>query len=115
MKDNFSFDLGNRLRKFRQSRGMSQEQTAHIADITPAYLGQVERGTKNITVYTLAKVCDALDISLSEFFGDGDVCGGHNKGIDAISNRILLRLRNRTEAEKQAILKMIEIVLGILK
>ena len=103
------------MRELRQARGMSQEQTAHIAEITPAYLGQVERGARNITVYTLAKVCDALDVSLAEFFGKGNVRGKHDETVDTISRQILLRIRDRTESEKRAILKMIEVMLGILK
>lgn len=63
-----SFCLGKRLRQFRNESGLSQEQLAHKANITPAYLGQVERGMKHITVKTLEKVCDALHISLLEFF-----------------------------------------------
>jgi len=108
LKNNFS--LGERLRAFRQSRAMSQEQVAHIADITPAYLGQVERGTKNITVHTLEKVCTALNISLAEFFDTAKV---HNKGIDEISNQILHQLHNKTQSEKQAILKMVKLVFAV--
>jgi len=108
LNDNFS--LGERLREFRQSRAMSQEQVAHIADITPAYLGQVERGTKNITVHTLEKVCHALNISLSDFFSVAKV---HDKGIDEVSNQILHQLHNKSESEKQAILKMVKLVFSI--
>jgi len=110
LRNNFS--LGERLREFRQSRAMSQEQVAHQANITPAYLGQVERGTKNITVHTLEKVCTALNISLSEFF---DTAKGNNpdKGIDDVSNQILHQLHNKSESEKQAILKMVRLVFSI--
>jgi len=107
---NNNFSLGERLRTLRQSRAMSQEQVAHIADITPAYLGQVERGTKNVTVHTLDKVCAALNISLAEFF---DIAKVHDKGIDEISNQILHQLHNKTPSEKQAILKMVKLVFSI--
>ena len=110
MKNNFS--LGKRLREFRQSRAMSQEQVAHQADITPAYLGQVERGTKNITVHTLEKVCTALNISLAEFF---DTAKGSNpdNSIDDVSNQILHQLHNKSKSEKQAVLKMVKLVFQI--
>ena len=110
MNDNFSFDVGERIRTFRQSRAMSQEQVAHIADITPAYLGQVERGSKNITVLTLEKVCHALNISLADFFS---IAQAHDKGIDEISNQILHQLHNKSESEKQAVLKMVKLVFSI--
>ena len=108
LKDNFS--LGERLRNLRQNRGMSQEQVAHIADITPAYLGQVERGTKNITVHTLEKVCTALNISLSDFFSTAKE---RDKSIDEVSNQILHQLHDKSKSEKQAVLKMVKLVFSI--
>jgi len=89
---------------------MSQEQTAHIADITAAYLGQVERGAKNITVHTLEKVCNALNISLSDFFGATKI---DDKGVDDVSSQILHQLHKKSESEKQAILKMVKLVFSI--
>ena len=89
---NGNFSLGERLRKLRQAGALSQEQVANLAGIVPAYLGQVERGEKNITVRTLEKVCNALDITLSEFF---NIAKEHDKCIDAISNQILHHRRNK--------------------
>jgi transcriptional regulator with XRE-family HTH domain len=111
LKNNFSFDVGERLRELRQARAMSQEQVAHIADITPAYLGQVERGTKNITVLTLEKACNALNISLAEFFSMAK--NDSNDRIDEVGSQILHQLHNRSEAEKQAILKLIKLVFSV--
>jgi len=108
LEDNFS--LGKRLREFRQYRAMSQEQVAHIADITSAYLGQVERGTKNITVYTLGKVCTALNITLSEFFSTANA---NNNDMDEVSNQILHQLHGKSKSEKQAVLKMIKLVFSM--
>ena len=89
---------------------MSQEQLAHNANITPAYLGQVERNEKKVTVHTLDKVCNALNVSLAEFF-----CPAHktDTSIDEVSNQILHQLHNRSEQEKQAILKMVKLVFQI--
>ena len=108
MKENFS--LGDRLRELRQSRSLSQEQVAYLAEITPAYLGQVERGTKNITVRTLEKVCNALNITLPEFFS---TVKEQDKSIDEMSNQILYQVHGRTESEKQAILRLIKLVFSI--
>jgi len=89
---------------------MSQEQVAHIADITPAYLGQVERGTKNITVDTLEKVCTALNITLADFFSTAKE---RDRSIDEVSNQILHQLHDKSKSEKQAILKMVKLVFSI--
>ena len=110
MKSNFSLHLGDRLREIRQSRAMSQEQLALSAELTSAYVGQVERGSKNVTAHTLNKICKALNISLSEFFVTDKT---QDKYLDAISNQILHQLHGKSESEKQAILKMVKLVFSI--
>ena len=52
--------IGRKLRQFRQKKGYSH----------PTYIGQVERGEKNITVETLAKITTALGIPISSVFDD---------------------------------------------
>jgi transcriptional regulator with XRE-family HTH domain len=106
-----NFSLGNRLRQLRNKRALSQEQVAHIADITPAYLGQVERGTKNVTVSTLAKICQALNISLAEFFSVAHI--DTRKDTDEIATQILHQLNGKSKAEKQAVLRLIKLVFTI--
>jgi transcriptional regulator with XRE-family HTH domain len=106
-----NFSLGKRLRQLRNDRALSQEQAAHIADITPAYLGQVERGAKNITVYTLEKVCRALNISLAEFFSIAHIDSAREP--DEVANQILHQLNGRSKAEKQAVLRLIKLVFSM--
>ena len=106
-----NFSLGNRLRQLRTNRALSQEQVAHIAEITPAYLGQVERGVKNVTVYTLEKICRALNISLAEFFSVA--CTDTEKDADEIAIQILHQLNGKSRDEKQAVLRLIKLVFTI--
>ena len=105
-----NFNVGNRLREIRVSKGLSQEQVAHIANVTPAYFGQVERGAKNVTVHTLDKICHALNISLAEFFNPAQK---DNTDIDNISMQIINQLTNKSDFEKQKILKMIKLIFSI--
>lgn len=111
MKNNY--DLGKRLRQLRTQRGMSQEQVANNAEITPAYYGQVERGIKNISVRRLEKICDALDVSLGEVFADS--IPEKEKEQDEISNQILFQLHGRSDYEKQSILKIIKQIFSMTK
>ena len=48
--------IGRKLRQYRQKQGYSQEALADRAGLHPTYIGQVERGEKNITVETLGKI-----------------------------------------------------------
>ncbi|MDO4943072.1 MAG: helix-turn-helix transcriptional regulator [Lachnospiraceae bacterium] len=58
--------IGERLRAKRISMGWSQEYTAEQANLHPTYIGQVERGEKNITIESLAKICSALHYPMEE-------------------------------------------------
>lgn len=58
--------IGQCLRHCRQEKGYSQEILAELAGLHPTYIGQVERGEKNITVDSLAKITGALGISMAQ-------------------------------------------------
>lgn len=60
--------VGHRLRALRQQRGFTQEEMAERAELHATYIGQVERGEKNLTLVSLEKILTALEISFSEFF-----------------------------------------------
>jgi transcriptional regulator with XRE-family HTH domain len=56
--------VGENMRKLRMDRGLSQEEVAHRVDITPSYLGQVERGQRNVSIDVMGRVAEALDVPL---------------------------------------------------
>ena len=58
--------FGKSIRKFRISAGLSQEKLAELADIHRTYVGDVERGERNISLINMAKIAVALGVALSE-------------------------------------------------
>ena len=58
--------VGERIRKARLAKGLSQEELAFEADLHRAYIGQIERGEKNIGVQNLQKIAAALKIKISK-------------------------------------------------
>ncbi|WP_425298731.1 helix-turn-helix domain-containing protein [Rhizobium hainanense] len=56
------------LRRIRVMRGISQDNLALEANVERAYVGYLERGSKNPTVTTLEKIAAALSCDISEFF-----------------------------------------------
>jgi transcriptional regulator with XRE-family HTH domain len=108
-----NYSVEKRLLELRKNRGFSQEQLALEAGITTSYYGQVERGERNITVHTLEKICNALNVSLADFFS-----GFENKNpaaSDEISGQILYQLNGRTPDEKQAVLRMVKLAFSLQK
>lgn len=108
MKSNFS--CGNRIRELRQERALSQERLALIAGITPTYLGLVERGKRNATVSTIEAICNALNISLAEFFSVADAPPPLE---DDTSIQILHQLIGLNKSEKQIVLQIIKNIIQL--
>lgn len=57
--------LGQKIRLLRQSKDLSQEAFAHIADIDRSYIGQIERGERNIAFSNILKIARALGVKVS--------------------------------------------------
>lgn len=57
-----SENFANNIKRLRKERGETQEQLAEKAKISRSYLGDLENQRKNITVDTLEKIADALDV-----------------------------------------------------
>jgi DNA-binding XRE family transcriptional regulator len=60
--------LGDALRDVRKAAGVSQERLAEKADLHPNYIGEVERGEKNVSVDALVRIAAALKVSVTRFF-----------------------------------------------
>ncbi len=54
--------LGERIRAHRESLGLSQESLAYECDVHWTFLGQVERGRRNISLHNLLKIAYGLDV-----------------------------------------------------
>lgn len=58
--------VGLNIRKIREDRGISQEKLAALADLHRAYVGQIERGEKNIGLKNLEKIAKALRVEIKD-------------------------------------------------
>jgi transcriptional regulator with XRE-family HTH domain len=54
--------VGLQIRKYREKKGWTQEQLAFESELHRAYLGQIERGEKNMGIENLGKIAKALGI-----------------------------------------------------
>ena len=58
--------LGQRIHYYRKQKDWSQEDLAYNAGIHPSYVGQLERGEKNMTIETLLGISKALEVPLTK-------------------------------------------------
>ena len=55
--------FGRRVRKLREAAGMTQEELAHAAGLHWTYVGQIERGERNLTYKNVLKLARGLGIA----------------------------------------------------
>ena len=67
-EDLFLENISNKIKKLRTEKGLSQEKLAYKIGIGRKYASLIEKGTVNISVKILSKVCLGLGISMSDFF-----------------------------------------------
>ena len=61
-------DISKRLCELRKQCGYTQNGLAERAGVSQTHLRRVERGEADITVGHLQLLCDAMNVSLKEFF-----------------------------------------------
>lgn len=62
--------LSKRIKQLRNNKQYSQSQLSELADVSVPFLSAIERGTKWPYPDTLAKIANALDVSVSDLFLD---------------------------------------------
>lgn len=78
---NLQRSFGVRVRTLRQARGLSQEQVALLAGLDRSYIGQVERGEKNVSLINIQRIANALNVSLGHLF---DTVSTGSEGGDGV-------------------------------
>jgi transcriptional regulator with XRE-family HTH domain len=58
--------LGKRIALLRKEQGYSQESFAYEVDLARSYMSGVERGVRNLSFKTIARIAKTLGISISE-------------------------------------------------
>lgn len=57
--------LGKRIHELRAARKWSQEEFVHVSGFHRTYIGQIERGEKNMSSDNLARVANSQEVTLS--------------------------------------------------
>jgi transcriptional regulator with XRE-family HTH domain len=65
--------IGGVIREARNNRKITQEQLAEAVDVTPAFIGHIERGDRSLSLTTLAGIANELSIPMNALFSGADV------------------------------------------
>jgi transcriptional regulator with XRE-family HTH domain len=90
--------IGERIKYYREKKGYTTNKLANLSGISQSYLRDVELDKKNPTIETLTYVCDALNISLKDFFDDNTMSDPLTEKISLLSNEQKIALLNFLES-----------------
>ncbi|MDV3578328.1 transcriptional regulator [Elizabethkingia anophelis] len=68
IKNDFLNDLGKRIAEYRAKNNQTLDDIEFITGIDSSDLSKYEQGKINLTIRTLLKLCQALNISPRELF-----------------------------------------------
>jgi transcriptional regulator with XRE-family HTH domain len=71
--------LGARLRRLRETAGLTQRELGHRAKLSGKFIGEVERGEKSITIDSLYHLSRALRTPLGELAAMDDTRNGSSR------------------------------------
>ncbi|MBO6087010.1 helix-turn-helix transcriptional regulator [bacterium] len=71
MNDKDVFNLiGLNVKVERTIKRLTQEQLAELIDVHEKYIGRIETGKQNVTIKTLNRIANALNIKLTKLLED---------------------------------------------
>ena len=60
--------IGDRIRKLRHERGLSQEKFANLCGLDRTYISGIEQRTRNVSIVNLENIASTFGLSVCELF-----------------------------------------------
>ena len=90
--------IGERLKKARIDKNMTQEKLAEQIDVSVAFLSRVERGTSHINLKRLTQICEILGVS------EGSILNGVSSNSDNYLASEFNNILNSVSSDKQKLI-----------
>jgi len=72
--------VGRNLGAYRRERGYSQEAFADVLGVHRTYMGGVERGERNLTLKSVERIAERLEVDPLALLGQGvEPAGGESR------------------------------------
>ena len=98
-------ELGKRIRAERRRQDLTQEKLAEMADISDSFMGHIERGGRTLSIETLAKLANALNMSIEYI-----VCGEHNYQPDMLPDEVHNALSQMSGSQRKVFLNIMKVL-----
>jgi XRE family aerobic/anaerobic benzoate catabolism transcriptional regulator len=103
-------NIANKIKKLRESAGLSSKDLAENSGLSPAYISKIESGsTLSISLTTSKKIAYGLGLSLKDFLSElGFINNTERPSFEMITNAF--RSKGYTPEQVQQIIKYAEFI-----
>ena len=78
------YAIGQRIRRIRKVRGITQEALAELVDVSTTHVSHIETGITKLSLPVIVKIADALDVRVDSLLYD-EPRGGVSIAVDEIA------------------------------
>ena len=91
-------EIGEKINELRNEKGLTLKEVGERANLSVSFLSQAERGLSSITINSLKRIAEALDVELGYFFNPPDnpkplIMRSYNQEIIRIDESKLIYFR----------------------
>ncbi|MBS7397436.1 MAG: helix-turn-helix transcriptional regulator [Ruminiclostridium sp.] len=97
--------IGNKLLAIRKKAGLTQYEVAEKANLSDRTYADIERGTVNMRIETVLKICEALNITPDAVLTE------ENPNLIAKQSELLSELDKCTDRQKETALELLAVYL----
>jgi len=100
--------IGNNLLSVRKKAGLTQAEVAEAAGLSDRTYADIERGSVNMKIETILRICEALHVTPDEILTE------ENPSFANKQNEIFERLNSCSPKEKEIALNLLSVYLKSL-
>ena len=106
--------ISQKVKYFRTQKKMSQEELSEQAGLGLKYINQLENQNVNLTIHSLEKVIDALEMTPEEFFNFDSLESTSDKTDNLALKRINMKIKQLPIDKREKMLVIFESILDNL-
>ena len=80
-------EIGNRIRLEREKFDMTREKLSELLNLSPYFLGQLERGERKMSISTLINISECLHISIDYLFFEQENTNDNTNVLHSLINK----------------------------
>ena len=102
-------EIGERIRKRRQTLRWSQEKLAEMADVSLNTVSRIEGGQSDMSIEVFRRLAQSLGMSASELVGDMEVMVK-----DGDMQRMSVRMRRLQQKDREVVFRTVDALVDAL-